>query len=457
MVCYGGGDEPLKVYLRKITETGISVISDIPREVLNPVLDASHDADCRREIMRHLRECLSESSGKRWPRIINGLTLIEKLMQQGSPALAIEIAHGHHFDLIQKVSFLEQFDAAARGCSDKRAQTTVRSKASALRIELSARLRCASSEELPQNAGLYIKDTTSTCSLGAISTTSTGSTAASSSAIRQSGGGGTGNSSPEEGHEVAAGDFCSQSLQIEEELRRITESGIVDIPQDRFTPVIAASHDADRRQVIVEHLLGCFSEHEGRQWRHVHAALLIVESLAKDGSSLTFSEAALGPDTNLAEQVRLLERFAYPSDWRAEKLVRRKARSLRSKLREWLPKSDASEGVVQMEDAFSTLRAWAESEEASPSSGSSSEVESGSDSDGLVPHARRPPPRRGILAAMAARPRGNPFVASSDKAQPVGSRASTAGKVDDSEDFFTPMQTPAMAVAPARAKCLLSL
>jgi hypothetical protein len=179
-----GSDEPINVHLKRITDSAYTRKTlggtDIEGELIAPIIQESHDADCRREIMRHVRECLSEPHGKRWQRIYGGLALTEKLMQHGSPALVIEVAHGHHFDLVQKVSFLEHFDATARGCSDRRAQNIVREKASALLAVMVPQLQEASAEELPQNAGLNIKDTNSTCSVSGMST-STGSTAASSS------------------------------------------------------------------------------------------------------------------------------------------------------------------------------------------------------------------------------------------------------------------------------------
>jgi len=94
-------------------------------------------------------------------------------MQHGSPELLTEVARGHHFDLVQKVSFLENFDAAARGCSDRRAQKTIREKAIDLRAMLVPLLEKARAEELLEG-----KDAASECSSG--ESTAAPSTAASS-------------------------------------------------------------------------------------------------------------------------------------------------------------------------------------------------------------------------------------------------------------------------------------
>jgi len=186
VACHGGTDEPLNIHLKRITDSAYTRKTlggnDIDGELIAPVIQESHDCECRKQIMRYLRECLSESNGKRWQRIYGGLALAEKLMQLGSPALAIEVAHGHHFDLVQKVSFLEHFDAAARGCTDRRAQNMVRTKATELLDLLIPLLQKASCEELPSDAGLNCKDGLDTCSKDTASqSTTTGSTTASSS------------------------------------------------------------------------------------------------------------------------------------------------------------------------------------------------------------------------------------------------------------------------------------
>jgi hypothetical protein len=183
VACHGGGDEPLNVHLKRITDSAYTRKTlggvDIEGELVAPVIAESHDEDMRREIMNFLRECLSEASGKRWQRIYGALALTENLMQHGSPALLTEVAQGRHFDLVQKVSILESFDAAARGCTDRRAQDVVRQKAKALRTILAAQLEKANAEIL-QCTGLDSKDASSTCSSGGISTATPGSEASSS-------------------------------------------------------------------------------------------------------------------------------------------------------------------------------------------------------------------------------------------------------------------------------------
>jgi hypothetical protein len=189
VACQGGGDEALPHHLKRITDAAYTRSNlggqAVAGELLAPVIAESHDADCRREIMKHIRECLSEPSGKRWQKIFGGLVLTEELMKHGSPHLVIECAHGHHFDLVQKVSFLEKFDASAHGCSDRRAQQVIRTKARELLEQLVPQFLQASTEDLPINAGLGIKDTLSTCSATSNATPSTAASGVRSAAISE--------------------------------------------------------------------------------------------------------------------------------------------------------------------------------------------------------------------------------------------------------------------------------
>lgn len=191
VACHGGGDEPLSVHLKRVTDIAYTRKTlggaDVEGELVAPVIAESHDEDCRREIMRHLHECLSATGSKHWHRMYGGLALAENLVQHGSPALLAEVSQGLHFDLVQKVSLLENFDAKARVCTDRRAENVVRTKARELRSMLVTQLGKATEEQtsgslrsLPSSASLDGKDTASTCSSGNIST-ATPSTAASSS------------------------------------------------------------------------------------------------------------------------------------------------------------------------------------------------------------------------------------------------------------------------------------
>jgi len=119
------GNQTLPADLKRITHSGVM---DIPKELLTPVIEASLSEDDRQVIMKHLRECLAEPKGEHWRRVHAGLVLWEELVKSGSPALISETAEGRHFDIVQRLSFLEHFD-----CTDKRSMNSVRRKAEALR------------------------------------------------------------------------------------------------------------------------------------------------------------------------------------------------------------------------------------------------------------------------------------------------------------------------------------
>lgn len=126
----GGGVE---ADLRKITD---AEVLDVPKDALMSIVQASHSSDDRRIIMNHLRVCLCEPVNKHWRRIYGGLVVVEQLLQRGSRALMIETSEGHHFDLVQRLTFLADFEFR----EDIRVQAMVRQKAAHLRIEVLTRM-----------------------------------------------------------------------------------------------------------------------------------------------------------------------------------------------------------------------------------------------------------------------------------------------------------------------------
>jgi hypothetical protein len=164
-----GGGSNLLADLKRATD---SKLMEIPEEILAPIAEASSTEEGRQELMRHLQQCLAEPSGAKWLRVHAGLAIVEDLLKRGSMALFAETAEGHHFDLVQRLSFLEFFEHTA----DRRAQHVIRTKAKPLRGQVMERLQEAAVavEALPR------KDNESTGSPGAVSIASV-STAASKS------------------------------------------------------------------------------------------------------------------------------------------------------------------------------------------------------------------------------------------------------------------------------------
>lgn len=137
---------PLEVDLRRVTDSDL--IDLPPKDALLCITQASQVADNRREIMRHLQECLSESSGARWRRVRGGLVLLEQLLKDGAPALLNEISEGLHFDPVQRLTFLEKFEYR----DDLRVQGMIRQKATALRADVVARLQGSDDQAISSGA-----------------------------------------------------------------------------------------------------------------------------------------------------------------------------------------------------------------------------------------------------------------------------------------------------------------
>jgi len=185
----GGAGKTLPADLKRITQSGVL---DIPKELLTPVIEASSNEEDRPEIMKHVRECLAEPSGKNWRRIYAALVLVEALVNDGSPTLIVETAEGRHFDLVQRLSFLEHFDN-----TDKRVTNNIRRKAEALRKEVVPLIQNAMIAKDSDDKADDSKDTASTCT-GAVSII-TQSTADSSTTATGFG----------------SDDFCNDALKFE--------------------------------------------------------------------------------------------------------------------------------------------------------------------------------------------------------------------------------------------------
>jgi hypothetical protein len=175
--------------LKRITNSSTLVVaSDIPADALTSVLEASNSEEHRQAIMQHLRGCLTESSGKQWRRPYSALLLIEVLLKRGSPDIVTETAEGRHFDLVQRLSFLEQSENV-----DKRVQGMLRSKAGALRKEIIPLLENADAKDRESARGSTL-ETSSTGSPDSVPCSSTSSV-----------GFGSDDVSSKSGHEASSG------------------------------------------------------------------------------------------------------------------------------------------------------------------------------------------------------------------------------------------------------------
>eukprot|EP00929_Paragymnodinium_shiwhaense_P052492 TRINITY_DN26297_c0_g1_i1.p1 TRINITY_DN26297_c0_g1~~TRINITY_DN26297_c0_g1_i1.p1 ORF type:complete len:343 (+),score=87.20 TRINITY_DN26297_c0_g1_i1:143-1171(+) len=136
-----GSTNPLEAELKRITD---AELIDVPsKDALIVIVQSTHDPGDRREIMRHLNSCLTDTS--QWRRIYGGLVLLEHLLQKAAPVLITEAAQGHHFDLVQRLTFLEKFDYS----TDKRVQQMVQKKATSLRADMLAKIQSGDGDEDP--------------------------------------------------------------------------------------------------------------------------------------------------------------------------------------------------------------------------------------------------------------------------------------------------------------------
>lgn len=125
---YGGktDDKALDTSLKRATH---SERVDVEKDALLAIAQSSHNEEDRRTIMRHLAVSLSDDSSSKW-RVINAsLTVVEHLLRHGNQDIVLETASGMHFDLVQRLSFLEKFENSI----DKRVESMIRRRALSLR------------------------------------------------------------------------------------------------------------------------------------------------------------------------------------------------------------------------------------------------------------------------------------------------------------------------------------
>jgi hypothetical protein len=130
------GGTSLQEDLALITDSGF--LSTFPEELFTGVIEESREEHGRKVIMTHVHQCLRDVAKPRaWKRLHAAMSLIEELLTRGSPALLAETAVGLHFDVVQKLSFLEHFQHT----SNQRAQNMVQSKAKVVKSSLVKRLQ----------------------------------------------------------------------------------------------------------------------------------------------------------------------------------------------------------------------------------------------------------------------------------------------------------------------------
>lgn len=136
---------PLELDLRRVTD---SELMSSPDDALRSIARATVDADNRQTIMTHLRQSLSEESGRSWRRVYGALAIVEELLQtdaDGVRELFAETGEGRHFDLNFRLTFLESFEYDL----DLRVQGLVRQRAASLRPKLLKMMETEAAKDEP--------------------------------------------------------------------------------------------------------------------------------------------------------------------------------------------------------------------------------------------------------------------------------------------------------------------
>jgi hypothetical protein len=143
---------------------------------------------------------------------------------------------------------------------------------------------------------------------------------------------------------------------IEADLRKTTESGIIDIPEDLLDKVAEASQSEDGRQLIMKHLRECLSEPNGKKWKRVYAALVLTGTLVEKSSPELFRETAEGVHFDIAQRVSLLEHYQPGSaaDAQGKSKVRTKASEIRPSLISRLQRAATGEEAAKATDGNSS-------------------------------------------------------------------------------------------------------
>jgi len=103
--------------------------AEVSKDDLLAIVQSSHHEDDRRTIMRHLGICFMDTSSSKWRHVSCALTVVDNLLRNGSPDLITETASGAHFDIIQRLSFLDKFEYSY----DKRVESMIKRKSASLR------------------------------------------------------------------------------------------------------------------------------------------------------------------------------------------------------------------------------------------------------------------------------------------------------------------------------------
>lgn len=118
---------------------------------------------------------------------------------------------------------------------------------------------------------------------------------------------------------------------LDDDLKRITDAGVVDIPKELFTSIIQESREEQSRKKIMNHLRQCLTDvSKPKDWKRAYNAMVLAEELMQNGSHALVAETAVGRHFDLVQRLSFFEHFELRSNEPAQKLIRTKAKALRS-------------------------------------------------------------------------------------------------------------------------------
>jgi len=135
--------------------------------------------------------------------------------------------------------------------------------------------------------------------------------------------------------------------RLASDLKKVTESGVIELPKDLVTAVVQCSHNEEDRRTIMQHIRECLAEPSAIRWRRTYAALILVEDLLKNGSQELFDETAEGHHFDLVQRLSLLEVFECTTDKRVQGMIRSKANGMRAEVISRLQTAGESRSVPE--------------------------------------------------------------------------------------------------------------
>merc|ERR1712137_733707 len=81
--------------------------AEMPPELFTYLVQASHDPENHRVILKFLQECLGQPRRTRWQHIYTGLSLCDHVQQRGCRQIFDDMAQPEGFSLVRQIRVLQ--------------------------------------------------------------------------------------------------------------------------------------------------------------------------------------------------------------------------------------------------------------------------------------------------------------------------------------------------------------